>query len=359
MRLLKVALCAVIAGLTVSAWSQAPGRTPKVTIFSAPNAGTGANQGTYAFGITANGTVAGYFADKNDVHHGFIRTLDGTLTVFDVPEAGTGPGQGTEIEAMNSKGDATGWYFAADGMGHPYLRTAKGKVTLFDVPDSMMAGGSAITDGGVIVGGFWDLNWLLRGFVRSQTGEISTFDMPRSRPGAWNEGTQPWYSTNQSSASIGFSWDEDGWPHGWIRTPQGLVNEFNASGVSGTWPYGINPQGAITGILVDENWGMHGFVRDVHGNYTMFDVPGSENGGGTGPEVINAAGTVIGNYWDPTGNNHGFIRAADGTFKVFDLPGGGKGNYQGTLPGGMNAQGWIVGQIVDDNMNTKSFVMIP
>lgn len=359
MKVLRVLLCFVVAGLVVSAWSQAPGRTPKVTIFSAPNAGTGANQGTYALGITSNGTVGGYYVDANNVNHGFIRNLVGDLTVFNIPQAGTGPGQGTLIEAMNSNGDATGWYWTADQMMHPYLRTAKGEVTLFDLPDMTWGGGAAITDAGTIVGEYFDQNWLIRGFDRKQTGEIVIYDIPGSLPGGWNVGAQGWYSTNQSGTSIGWVWGDNG-ATGWIHSPQGLVNEFRASEeVNGTMPWGINPQGAMTGIVTDENWVNHGFVRDVHGNYVVFDAPGSENGGGTGPEVINAAGTVIGNYWDPTGNNHGFIRAADGTFTVFDLPGGGKGNYQGTLPGGMNAQGWIVGTIVDDNMSAKSFVMIP
>ena len=359
MRVTRVLTAIAFAFLVLSAWSQPPAKTAKYTIFSAPNAGTGSNQGTYAMGITSNGTVGGYYVDANNLNHGFIRSPDGKTTVVDVPQAGTDPGQGTRIIAMNSSREATGWYGDANGVMHGFLRSPQGRITLFDPSGSQLTYANEINDAGTVAGVYLDEVGFFRVFLRSRSGEITTYDMPGARQNGWNTNSPDWSGINKAGALISVSWDESGGMHGWIRSPQGLVNELPSPLPGGIYPWGINPQGAMTGIALDENFTARGFFRDVHGNYTLFDAPGSENGGGTGPENLNASNTITGNFWDPTGNNHGFIRAADGTFTVFDMPGAGKGNYQGTLPTYINAQGWITGTIVDDNFFTKSFVMIP
>jgi hypothetical protein len=42
--------------------------------FSAPGAGTGGGQGTYAYSINDAGVIAGYYVDASGVHHGFLLT---------------------------------------------------------------------------------------------------------------------------------------------------------------------------------------------------------------------------------------------------------------------------------------------
>jgi hypothetical protein len=83
--------------------------------------------------------------------------------------------------------------------------------------------------------------------------------------------------------------------------------------LQGTYPFGINASGAITGWYVDEANVNHGFVRDKHGAIVEFDVPGAGTGPGQGPNVYSIApnGAVTGFYFDPDNVVHGFVRAAD------------------------------------------------
>src|SRR5438132_975546 len=85
-------------------------RTPTLTTFDVPGAGTGASQGTFAASISSEGEIAGSFSDSRLVNHGFARTPHGTITTFDAPRAGTQPFQGTFPESINTKGVITGWY---------------------------------------------------------------------------------------------------------------------------------------------------------------------------------------------------------------------------------------------------------
>src|SRR6478672_13391511 len=81
-----------------------------ITTFDAPGAGTGPNQGTYAFNINPSGTIIGFSRDANDVRHGFLRSQDGSFTIFDAPGAGTAAFQGTRAYATNPNGTVTGWF---------------------------------------------------------------------------------------------------------------------------------------------------------------------------------------------------------------------------------------------------------
>jgi hypothetical protein len=44
------------------------------------------------------------YADPNDVMHGFLRTLGGTITTIDAPGAGTAAYQGTNAGGINPPG---------------------------------------------------------------------------------------------------------------------------------------------------------------------------------------------------------------------------------------------------------------
>src|SRR5262249_36753259 len=72
---LTMALCLVLCMLGLGLSANAGGtRTTTTTTFDAPGAGTGARQGTTAFGINPGGTITGFFRDTNNARHGFVRT---------------------------------------------------------------------------------------------------------------------------------------------------------------------------------------------------------------------------------------------------------------------------------------------
>src|SRR5271165_985838 len=64
----------------------------------------------------------------------------------------------------------------------------------------------------------------------------------------------------------------------------------------------INNSGAITGYYLDANNVYHGFLRSPDGKYTTFDAPGADtmagDFNGTLPNGINDAGAITGVYYD-------------------------------------------------------------
>jgi hypothetical protein len=60
-------------------------------------------------------------------------------------------------------------------------------------------------------------------------------------------------------------------------------------------------------------------LRAPDGTITTFDVPGAGTGQfqGTLPLGINQTGTIEGDYIDSSDVNHGFVRASDGTITTF------------------------------------------
>ena len=86
-------------------------------------------------GITPAGTVTGTLNDGHNVYRGFLRTPDGTVTVFDAPGAGTGRNQGTVTIGITPAGVVAGAYLGRnDGMfigasrRHGFLFRPSGKV---------------------------------------------------------------------------------------------------------------------------------------------------------------------------------------------------------------------------------------
>jgi hypothetical protein len=115
--------------------------------------------------------------------------------------------------------------------------------------------------------------------------------------------------------------DGDNVSHGFLKHKGGAITTFDApdagnvaGSFQGTYPFGINTNGTITGWYVDEANVSHGFVLDKHGAIVEFDVPGAGTGPGQGPNVYNIApnGAVTGFYFDPANVVHGFVRRPDG-----------------------------------------------
>src|SRR5205814_473751 len=221
-----------------------------ITTFDAPGAGTGPLQGTYATNIAPSGPIIGFSGDANNVRHGFVRSQDGSFTIFDAPGAGTAAFQGTRAYATNPSGTVTGWFNDSAGAVH--------------------------------------------GYVRSNQGAITVFDAPGAGTAPFPQGTFPWSPEiiNPNGATTGWSTESALVSHGFQRDSNGCFTTFDApdagnvpGSLQGTYPFGINTSGAITGWYVDEANVNHGFVRDRHGALVEFDVPGA----GTGPfQGVNA-----------------------------------------------------------------------
>ncbi|HME89540.1 MAG TPA: hypothetical protein VKE30_10060 [Chthoniobacterales bacterium] len=377
-RHLAMALCLVLCTLGLGVAANAGGTTTTITTFDAPGAGTGARQGTVAFGINPGGTIAGFFRDTNNARHGFVRTNDGMITVFDDPAAGTcsascgtiGNGQGTRAFAINPSGEITGFYTDNSGSCHGYVRSPNGTFTQIDAPD---AGTGPFPQGtfpseitpmginpqGAITGFYVDANSVQHGFVRAPNGKITEFDPTGSiftNPNA----------IDAPGAITGFYFDANFVGHGFLRTPNGTITSFDAPGAdstpgtgNGTFGVGVTPTGEIEGVFVDPNGVLHGFVRSTQGTFRTYDIPAAGTGAGQGtlPESNNTQGAITGQYIDGNFVNHGFLRNVQGGFSTFDVPGMGTGAGQGTIPVDNGDSGAIIGEAIDGNTVIHGFLV--
>ena len=176
------------------------------------------------------------------------------------------------------------------------------------------------------------------GFVRDVAGNVSTL-APTYCMRTWPT------AINDTGIVVGFCE-----PHGgFMRDVLGNITWLDCPGTANsTDPFSINLAGAIAGTCAG-----HGFVRSAQGVFTTFDVPGSTQTYGF---RINAAGVVAGTWSDANNVDHGFLRHADGTFSVFNLPGRTPGWGFGLVPFGLNAAGAVAGTWVDTNQVSHGFL---
>ena len=360
---LRLALC--MLGLGISATAQ---EFTIVTI-DAPGAGTGLNQGTQSIGINSAGAVTGFYADSNNVVHGFVRAANGDFTTFEAPGAGsenvsgfqcseTGCwGQGTYAIAINQEGAVAGFYADSKDVLHGFLRSPQGKFTTFDAPGAGRGIGQGtspvgINQRGVIAGYYQDAEGTFHGFVRAPGGAITTFDAPGAATGNGEGTILGWNSCiNAVGAISGEYGDTNGLGHSFVRAPDGTITEFEAPGAAtgndlpGTEAYAINAEGAAAGAYWDANNVTHGYVRTPNGEFITIDGPGvgKEAGGATSASDVNSMGAVTGSYGNESGPTHGFVRAPDGTITTFDAPGVASSSQGGTLPVTINDAGAITG----------------
>jgi hypothetical protein len=204
--------------------------------------------------------------------------------------------------------------------------------------------GDAIADDGSIIGFYYDSNTVPHGFLRSPSGKFTEFDPPAS------VGTFP-NGMNSKLAIVGDFSDSNGVYHGFLRSPQGKLTTLDDPKAGkalgqGTIAGNINTSGEIVGYYLDSNTVYHGFMRTPAGKFTSFDAPGAGTGQyqGTQPaftDGLTDAGAVAGTYVDSSSMSHGFMRASDGTFKTFGVAGS-----FGTYVAGINSKNTIAGQYV-------------
>jgi hypothetical protein len=80
---------------------------------------------------------------------------NGVFTVFDAPGAGTGYQQGTLPNSINDAGAITGYYLDADASSHGFVRGPSGPVETSDAPPASGTSGTYaynINNAGAIAG---------------------------------------------------------------------------------------------------------------------------------------------------------------------------------------------------------------
>jgi hypothetical protein len=319
------------AGQNATAHESAANVDESIITFDVPASD---GNGTIPVAVNLHSIIVGYYFDSNFVSHGFLRNADGTFTTFDAPGAGTIPSDanGTFPSDVNQFGTVAGYYNDANLVSHCFIRSNDGNIVTFDVPGADInpadAAGSIITGigpFGVVAGYYLDSNFVAHGFLRSSDEKFTFFDAPGSA--------------------------------------------FE------TLPESVNIEGAVAGLYTDPNELFHAFLRNPDGTFSTWVGPSSCDTGlqtgcpGTAAYNISASGRILGAYADNSGNfvHHGLLRDRDGRFTTITAPGAGTGIDQGTgsnffffgtIPG-LNDSGAVTATYLDANNVFHGFLRRP
>lgn len=307
----------------------------RFTTFDAPGAGLvpQAFNGTLPNGINDLGAITGPYYDKDGLGHGFLRSPEGRFVTFDVPNSTAGT---TTPIALNLEGAVVGYYLDLSGVFRAFLRRPDGTFTTWIGPgacDTSPATGCYGTGVfninlfGTAVGGYEDTsgNFVDHGLIRSPQGKFIPYEVPGAGTGQYQGTGCPGCSVglNLFGAIASYYIDDSFVVHVYLRSPSGEVAEFLPPGAGpygvncySDCPVGLNDWGAITGIYLDANNIYHGFVRSPEGRANTFDAPGAGatpgSYEGTFPYTINDQGAITGYYLDANNVSHGFLRFPSG-----------------------------------------------
>jgi len=256
----------------------------------------------------------------------FSRATAYHFSYFQVPGAAV-----TTPSSINDSLTITGTYSTLAGFTGGFVRTASGQITTFDV-GQVYTGQLRINAAGVIAGIYQDVSGMSRGFIRSADGAITKFN-----PGG-DAGSTVVTDINDAGTVVGIYLPTNTDPpsYAYLRTPDGTITTFSVPGGSLPYPWSINDLGEVTGnYYYDNDTQVGGFVRSPGGMFTTFGYSD-----GVVPLAINLAGTTTGWYGPPVGNFAGFVRQQDGTITPFSMPQTGAID---TLFLGINDAGFITG----------------
>ena len=305
---------------------------PTIQTIDVPN-----ENATTIVAINDVGVAAGYATDTTGVYHGFVRTASGRFTVFDPPGS-----MGTLVNGIDTTGDIVGWFYTATG-GECFIRSAAGGFTLFQATHaSIICDATAINSKGDVAG-YQSTERSEYGFLRVPSGQIKQFLKLSS-------GTSTVNGINDSLDIVGSAPDESGLA-GFLRLGGGTIATFHAPGdANGTYADSINNKKTIAGYFIDSSHNGHGFIRSADSTLTEFDVSGANS---TRAFAINSKSEVTGSY--QMGNTDGgYVREPNGQITTF-LPNG----ALITFPLSVNKSGIVAGGYEDQNDITHGFIRTP
>lgn len=304
------------------------------TNFEAPGSDTNPNDfnGTLPNAINDAGAIAGVYYDVNNVAHGFLRGPEGGMTTFDPPgSTGTIPIAlnlesdivGYYLDENNLFG---GFLRRKDGTFVTW-KDPNACNTVNTSTSPAFCGGSGafnINVFGVIAGTYMDTTYVGHGLIRYPNGQFKSYEVPGAGNGE-EEGTScPGCSVglNLFGATAGYYTDSNNLQHVYLRSFTGQATTFDTPGDPslGTncfsdCPLGLNDWGAVTGLYLDANYVSHGFLRTPDGKVSSFDAPGAASVAGeapwywmgTLPVSISDEGIITGCYIDANNVSHGFV----------------------------------------------------
>ena len=226
-------------------------------------------------------------------------------------------------------------------------------ILTFDAPGGMgtIQGGCAgqcgtfpvaISPNGTIVGNTVNASSVSHGFVRTPDCQFLSVDPPGSTYTSASDIDPQGAITGYFRLGSSYS--------GFLRDRHGRYTAFSVPGATnGTFPGYFTPSGEIVGHYSDAS-GTHGFLLDRDGEATKFTVLSSAL---TMPQAVSPAGVIVG-YYSDGGTYHGFLRTRQGTITTFDPPGS-----SFTIPTGVDGFGAVTGYYLGAMSQYHGFLRAP
>lgn len=193
---------------------------------------------------------------------------------------------------------------------------------VFEVPgaDPCCTVAAGVDDFGRTAGYFVQSPQKSLSYVRQPNGQIRTFDAnPRNSSVTAVTGMN----------GLGFvtgdyrrADDANIWPHGYLRSPVGVIFHIDLPGTAMTYPNDINDSAVVTGWYAQTiNSPARGFIRYPPVFYVTFDPPADCQIGDGLFQRINNLGDVVGTCLHDIYFNSGYVRWRTGVIERIDFPG--------------------------------------
>ena len=315
-------------------------------IVSPPNAWN-----TTPLGIR-NGKVYGSYQDLTDARiHGFTYSRSEGYVIFEVTDAD--PAAGTVAAGVDDAGRIAGYFTQSPQKTLGYIRQPNGQVRFFDANSrsSTVTSVTGMNGLGFVTGDYrlaGDPNYWPHGYLRSPVGVIFHIDLPGTAmtyPSDINESgiITGWYAQTLQSPARGF-----------IRQPPVFNFTFDPPAncsIGDGYFQRLNNLGDLIGTCTRDIYFGSGYVRWRTGVMERIDFPGAS---ATTAAGISDDGEIAGTYYYIVGViGHGYVRAPNGTFTSFDVPGADPGTTRVVR---MDAQGNITGTYFSGDFQERTFI---
>jgi hypothetical protein len=272
-----------------------------------------------------------------------------TYTTLDPPNA-----TAAIVETVSANGTIAGYYFPSGSQQQQsFVISPTGTYRFYQIPFGYSTQVYAVNNVGSTTGDYFSQGGLAHEYARAGNGRVDYFDPPRARTTFTSPG-----GINDFDELTGGHMDSNFVHHGFVANLFGTLTVFDVPGATSTTGETINNTGVVAGIYFGTaNNAYHAFVRDQLGNITPFDAPGAgtTNAQGTSVQRINSTGQIAGYYADSSTVFHGFLRSPDGTFAIFDAPDAAQTSGLGTIATGINSAGQVVGYYLDSSELVHGF----
>jgi len=340
--------------------AQPDGKAATIIVFDVPGETCQPeNNPCSPIGIDDQDTVFGQYNDSTGASRGFYRLSDGTIGSLYLPLPGSPPSETNLLPlAVNSRGTlvvvASGETQEGVSIGGDFIRDSVGHYTEFldfSTEQSFVYSPSAINSAGVITGKYYDLpDQTEQAFVRDAEGNYTVFDVP----GIDNLVETVPASINSSGDIVGYTLIDHFTSFqrlGFLRESGGQITKLAPERSKYVIPSGINDDGLVIGSFGEDTYDCQGFIRDAQGNYKYFTVPVS-GVTGTIPVAVDPQGAIVGYYYSSL-TEGAFYRQHYGAFGFF-APLGSAATY----PTAINSKGDIAGYFYDAAGALHNFVRI-